>query len=552
MDQEKVSSVLFRPTAFESTKRKLTATGSDLFNQLAPPDTGIRGPSASFGKQASARGTMLESLQHSFRYEDVQAFAEKVADDAGLRHAYINNPQLLSGLQSLSLITEKTAAQIRAGRLSRTVPTVVQVTEAGGGYTVKQANHRCFAPRTTVHTVHDVRDMLPKDAFEKLSSSGRVTITLGVGDTTPSRVEEASIVKVAGLYRVSSGGASVDGFVVPHVVDFHGKPLGYQMFMGDASHSMQEKVAGVYIGQATLPDIRPQGIGVFIYQDGPAAVAYEPVNVLQHVKVAGVVSYLCTRMSTGEALKVSVVPGLQKAAFVGDGQLAIPESLTFFPLRGDTSQKVSSTPHAATLQQQQKIASTSATLVSDGSCYQLRGEMAAAFSQEMLDDAQAEFALCSLGLTEKQASDAMRAARSSGTEMVPVVREVLLETSRSVQELTKAASARVDVESLRVDLTKELALLTSTRAEAMWKTASVIFAKDTSDAILSLGFVTPENASLYVNYLPELEKVAGKLAELLIASRLGMDDVRESSARNAMTQVNSVIRGLETLRDKIQ
>jgi hypothetical protein len=63
--------------------------------------------------------------------------------------------------------------------------------------------------------------------------------------------------------------------------------------------------------------------------------------------------------------------------------------------------------------------------------------------------------------------------------------------------------------------------------------------------------VTPENASLYVDYLPELQKTASKLAELLVASRLGMDEVRESAAKNAMTQVSAVVRGLETLREKI-
>ncbi len=107
------------------------------------------------------------------------------------------------------------------------------------------------------------------------------------------------------------------------------------------------------------------------------------------------------------------------------------------------------------------------------------------------------------------------------------------------------------VPDLRVDLVKEVALLTSLQAQELWKQASVTLSKESTDAILSLGFVTPENASLYVNYLPDLEKVAGKLAELLVASRLGMDDVRESAAKNAMTQVNAVIRGLETLRERI-
>lgn len=121
-----------------------------------------------------------------------------------------------------------------------------------------------------------------------------------------------------------------------------------------------------------------------------------------------------------------------------------------------------------------------------------------------------------------------------------------------MKALEKAASVvRLRPESLRADLTKEVALLTSPKAESLWKQASVTLGKESVDSILALNFVTPENASIYVGYIPELEKVASKLAELLVASRLGMDDVRESAAKNAMTQVNAVVRGLEGLRERI-
>ena len=118
--------------------------------------------------------------------------------------------------------------------------------------------------------------------------------------------------------------------------------------------------------------------------------------------------------------------------------------------------------------------------------------------------------------------------------------------------MEKAASVVTTVPDLRADLLEETAVLYAPNGQDLWKRASVVLSKETADTILSLGFVTPENASLYVNYLPELEKCASKLAELLVASRLGMDDVRESAAKNAMTQVNAVIRGLEGLRERIQ
>ena len=102
--------------------------------------------------------------------------------------------------------------------------------------------------------------------------------------------------------------------------------------------------------------------------------------------------------------------------------------------------------------------------------------------------------------------------------------------------MSKIASSKIDVTDLKTNLIKE---------------ASVIVEKETVDSILALRFLTPENVGMYVNYLPELEKSASKLAEILVASRLGMDDVTEVSAKNALSQMSSVIEGLKSLQSKI-
>ena len=103
--------------------------------------------------------------------------------------------------------------------------------------------------------------------------------------------------------------------------------------------------------------------------------------------------------------------------------------------------------------------------------------------------------------------------------------------------MKKLASTRISVDHLKVDLIKE---------------ASVIVDKETVDSILSLRFITPENANLFVNFLPDFEKTASRLAEILVASRLGMDDIKETAAKNAMSQLTSVIDGLRVLSSKVQ
>ena len=54
-----------------------------------------------------------------------------------------------------------------------------------------------------------------------------------------------------------------------------------------------------------------------------------------------------------------------------------------------------------------------------------------------------------------------------------------------------------------------------------------------------------------MSFIPELEKTASKLAEILTAARLGMDDVKEIAAKNAMGQLSKVIRNLRSIESKI-
>ena len=279
-----------------------------------------------------------------------------------------------------------------------------------------------------------------------------------------------------------------------------------------------------------------------MYQSGPMAVATEPVEITNRFSInygtEKVAQYSGKTSVYGESVQITVVPGLQKIASTGPGQYAIPDTFRFVSLNGKQV-TVAATTDSVDLFEKQKIAGrNSVEVISDGSFYSLRGSNSeSAFGGEVLDKADAEFALSALGVAGNQARGLLKKAADTGSIRIPHTRQVVLESTAKSALLKEAADSVVDVTLLRADLVKE---------------ASVIVDRETADAILSLGFVTPENVSLYVDYLPELEKVSSKLAEILVASRLGMDDVRESAAKNAMTQLNSVVQGLGQLQAKTQ
>jgi hypothetical protein len=70
---------------------------------------------------------------------------------------------------------------------------------------------------------------------------------------------------------------------------------------------------------------------------------------------------------------------------------------------------------------------------------------------------------------------------------------------------------------------------------------------DTVDNILAMGFINPENISTFISYLPELDKTASELCEMLVASRLGMTQIPEGACERAVKAVEEVIEGLHQL-----
>jgi hypothetical protein len=69
------------------------------------------------------------------------------------------------------------------------------------------------------------------------------------------------------------------------------------------------------------------------------------------------------------------------------------------------------------------------------------------------------------------------------------------------------------------------------------------------DTVLSLKFINKDNVNKFVGFLPQLEQSASHLADLLIASRLGLD-VEEYPVKTCMENVMEVIRDLKMLKGK--
>jgi hypothetical protein len=248
-------------------------------------------------------------------------------------------------------------------------------------------------------------------------------------------------------------------------------------------------------------------------------------------------------------MEVTIVPvqGLGEVLPAGDNVYAIPSTFSFIPMGSRSIQVLPA--ELSNLMESTKVAG-SAVRVSyrvEHDDFLLSGAMD--LPRNPVQEDEAELLMCGLGLSGKAARELLKTASAKG--------QVRFVPSRSINPtgMPKLASASLkDFHAVipKVNLLNEVAVLASSKASGLFKQAAANLQRETVDSILSLNFMTPENASVYVGFLPILEKTSSVLAELVVASRLGMDDVREAAALNAMTQVNSVVKGLTKLSEKIK
>jgi len=500
-------------------------------------------------EKRAGKKSLWEQAIDSADPADMKKYQDAVNSELGVKFAFENYPAL-DPFRPVEMQL-KTAADMRDHRHEITKPSVVQFTYENGAFMTKVANRECWAPRGYEVSRYDIQKELSPANFGQLLSRGVVTLTVNPTVSDPFMFKTAEFVDRAGWYRVYSGGVESGGFAVPFMKTLDGVNMDIQLFANPQHYAMQEKIAGFHHSNYTLPVYAPRGYGCFVYQEGERAFAYEPLTVQNKVVTESGYHYLCKRASTGEELVLHPSKDIAKLVGIGNGGYLVPSSLKWLPLekkRVGVSDDLE-VSEEFDLQKNANHGRVGIHFTSDG--YTFDGPNAAITKGLTYDPADAEFILGGLGIAGKQARELLKTAQTRGGCQVMGTVRIIPEDER-LYESAKVASKKMGFKMPKCDLTKEAAVLSGPKAVELWKTAGTALPKESLDAILSLNFLTAENASIYLNHLPLLEKCSSVLAELLVASRLGMDDIREAAAKNAMTQINAVIRGLEQMGEKTQ
>lgn len=420
----------------------------------------------------------------------------------------------------------------------------------------------------------------PQDVLNELDSEGEKMLIVRRPAPGVYLYDEVSFQQPApedakefGLYRTKTPtGMQVDGVVIPNVVNFAGKKLGYKLFISKTHSSFQANVAGIPLidtddkdmtKKILWPwDIRVGATGTFVYIEKGVALATEPVTIKSveqygpltvcdlkgnHFKVnRGYGDYFTVKEAESQGPTPHSIAGAPKAPkrvyLDAHGMLetrknifVIPKKMQWIPMEGFTD--VTSTPAEWMTKEAAKHMELDPLVIHyTGIVYDISG---AGLPKLAMSERETKVLLATMGVPHEKIATIIKRARGPLKARVHGVDRLESKASKVSKNGKLIAKISSIAESLKRNLIKEASDLPED------SDASV-------DALLSLNFLNANNLAKFVAYKPVFDKVLDYLAELTLASRLGLKDVQEGATVTAMTKLMEVCDGLHKLQGSMK
>jgi len=484
---------------------------------------------------------LLRALAPSMDAATVEKVAAAIADDPALRRAFRSSEtaaEMLGYIAGASTLDKVAAADMWSQFATGIKPTVVQLTKtASGTVMAKWANPEAFAPQQQEMGAAEAEGIAPGAGD---LAPGESDIVDAAAMEPDSEDEEIRLVDEFGEWRVATcDGRHLIGWVFPGLMQFQpsmGEDLvPMSLFTNGSEFSVQPGVAGIRVGKGgNLPHGPVRGHGFLYCVEGGNAKATVPFQVQLDQQQGGMQAYQAIT-DIGEFVRFSFAPNIQKIQFLGDGLFAVPDHYRFCPLEGQMTKLVDA-PEGFNKESEARGVAQVGTLMCHGPEYSLKGRAFHKLAQQdyqFVDRAGAEFLMVCAGVHPRVAKEKLAESVEVGHAELGGLRPIV-PLSEVREEAVKTAAERIKDLPKAVLLVKEAGDLADGDA-------------DTVDAVLSLGFLSPETMSVFVSYMPYLEDSVNRLADLLLAVRIGQKIINESSVRTALFSLESVVNGLKLL-----
>ena len=152
-------------------------------------------------------------------------------------------------------------------------------------------------------------------------------------------------------------------------------------------------------------------------------------------------------------------------------------------------------------------------------------------------DALSVLQIC--GVSKENAIYAMEKAASGTAATIFGTRSDYI-SDRAYRNIEKTAAIKDVLGDAAVMLKKDLI-----------KEASLIQDQDSVDALLSLNFINRENLMSYIEDIPKFDAVTQRLCSLIVASRMGLQQIDEAAVKSAIEGLDQVTKGLIEIKTSL-
>lgn len=491
-------------------------------------------------KKASAKPEfLLDAILPTIKAAHVKQLTDGLQSDPSYRAAMLSNETVVDCLAKLA--SREAAVDDLHGylqKIAHSIPaTVLQIQKTSSGFRVKTANADALAPAVQDVTRGEAVGALGNDLVSRVEQDGTTTITSQLAAKQTLEDVQIKIISEFGLYKVRrlNDNTEIVGWVFPKVMALTGEVLPLSVFSNGSEGAMQESIAGISVSKTTsIVSGDPKDIGCFYYASSGGAQALVPIKVNSGSSTPDGESYLCETI-LGETCTITKVEGLKEISIIGEGHYGIPAECGFAPLNDLVD--LSTTPDDFLKVAEARALPHAVRVITDGSAFTFQGQevnkLAGVMQANFLGMDDAVFLGTILGQDpEKFAEDLSGIRRHGNHEMWFSARPTTPLRDKYAESLKVAREFLDNFPDLRSDVAKCAAALEDPMAV---------------DKILSVGFINPENVSIFSSYVPEFEAVIRKLAELLLAARLGLAVVEAGALQKAIVHLDKVVSGLRSL-----
>lgn len=493
-------------------------------------------------------GSLCSEIAGTLNESDFAEFNSVFADST-TRRLIEKNASVVECLQRLTAEPIQSSEKLASAAASRfgLGYDVVQVRPSGYGYTVKvSAAPQGMAPQQQEMTQQQAQQALPPEMLQAADQQGAATVTNVQAEPDPL-AEKMAPATGFGMYKVTDAttGKQLVGYVIPGLFDpVSGQPSSMSLFTNGSAYSVQPAISGSLLGVnfnlpiPESPEVR--GLGVFIKHNEKAIIATVPYNIVTKVTVEGK-GYFAAQDLQGNDIRVIPSEGIMKPVATSPTEVVIPADYKFMPLENPVQlaggEELMKAAQANAFHTMMELRAWPDGCRLDGPVFEKVG------SGEH-DWADGVFWMAAAGVPQNLGSALLEKAASTGEPIRLFGLQPLSTREEFVEEARK--EAMIDMAGIeipkRVNLLKEIAAVTfSKEASALVDTSSV-------DAVLALNFLNPENVETFVEHLPQLEHASTKLANIVLASQLGLQSIPKTAAVRAMFALEDVISGLKTLK----